>query len=68
MKTITIQIADETAEAIDNAINSQHLRKYPKEQAYSLFIDALVSEVRNLPRCCCNYVPEHQHPPAWCFR
>jgi hypothetical protein len=59
MKTITIQIEAETVEAIETAINSQNLRKYPKEQAYSLFIDALVSEVRNLPRCCCNCVPEH---------
>lgn len=68
MKLITIEIRDETAEAIEKAINSQTLRKYPKEQAYGLFIDALVAEVRNIPRCCCVSVPEHQYPPAFCFR
>lgn len=72
MKTITIQIKNETAEALDKAIQSQYYYNYPIEQAYSLFIDELVLEIQKLPlcSCCTSYccVSEHQHLSAWLSR
>ena len=71
MKTITIQIEDETAKALEKIANSYEFRKYPIVQAYSIIIEGLVLDVQNLSRCfpiCCCCVPEHNHPPAWCFR
>lgn len=66
MKTITIRIDDETAEALDKMILSRYYYNYPEEQAYSLVIDELVLEVQKLLPChCCCYVPPHCHPPSW---
>lgn len=70
MKTITIQIKDETAEALDKVAQSYDYYKYPIGQAYSLIINELVRDIQNLSRCssiCCYFIPEHPHPPAWCF-
>jgi hypothetical protein len=70
MKTITIQIKDETAEALDKVANSSQFYTYPIEQAYSLIIDEFVRDIQNVSRCspiCCCCIPEHQHPLAWCF-
>ena len=69
MKKITIQIKDETAEALDKAAGSYYLRRYPIEQAYGMIMDDLVL-VQKLPRCslipCC-YVPPHSCIPGWWF-
>lgn len=70
MKTITIQIKDETAEALDKVAELSQFYKYPIEQAYSLIIDEIVRDLQNVARCsyiCGCGIPEHQHPPAWCF-
>jgi hypothetical protein len=69
MKTITIQIEDETAEALEKIANSYEFRKYPLGQAYRIIIERFVNvqnSSRYFPMCCC-CCPEHQHPPAWCF-
>jgi hypothetical protein len=70
MKTITIQIKDETAEALDTAAQSYDYRKYPMGQAYSLIIDELVRDIQNLTRCsplCCSSSPEHPTFPGMVF-
>ena len=69
MKKITI--IDEEIEAIlDSAVFAKKYYKYPKEQAYGLYISDLIREVRTLQLCQCRQcmsVPPHCHPPAWLF-
>lgn len=66
MKKITLYLKDETVEALDKAVESCGLYNYPKEQAYSIYIDELVSDIQKLPQyalmpyCWC--ILEHRHP------
>ena len=68
MKKIVINVDDDVVTMLDSAVLSAEYDKYPKEQAYGIFISDLIREVRTmaLTQCRqCMYVPPHCHPPAW---
>lgn len=51
MKRITIHFDDDVAKLLDTAIQQNGLEKYPEYQAYSIYINELISEIKNLSGC-----------------
>lgn len=59
MKRITIDLDDKVVGLLDVAIAIRGLNTYPEWQAYSIFINELIYEIRNIAGC--HSRPECKH-------
>lgn len=51
MKTVTVDLSDDTVRILDRAADASYYRRYPKPQVYGLIIADVIREVSILALC-----------------